>query len=242
MNKIAKYPETEKMGIRIVNVNNQPEAINICKDILYNKLAESCVLFLSGGSTPKSLYEILAKEKKLRVGAVALVDERFGKKMHDSSNEKMIKKTGLIGFLKKQKIPFYSILENKSISKTSKVYEKQVLKLFKKYKNKVAILGIGADGHTAGIPAIPKISKKIILDKTSQVAFYNDDEKYGKRITITFNALENFDSLIVLVFGKEKKKALELMFIRGLIEQIPARFLVKEQIAKKVILITDQKI
>jgi 6-phosphogluconolactonase/glucosamine-6-phosphate isomerase/deaminase len=35
------------------------------------------VLFLSGGSTPKTLYEILAKEQKLKAGAVALIDERF---------------------------------------------------------------------------------------------------------------------------------------------------------------------
>ena len=50
------------------------------------------------------------------------------------------------------------------------------------------------------------------------------------------------DLLIVLVFGSAKQTALKLMFTQGLIEEIPARFYTKQGIAKKTILITDQKV
>ena len=66
--------------------------------------------------------------------------------------------------------------------------------------------------------------------------------KFKKRITLTFNALSKMDLMIVLVFGSAKKKALNLMFTQGSVEEIPARFFKLSDIAKKTILITDQKV
>ena len=230
------------MKPKIIFAKNNNEAFKISEKLLYKFSNSKTVLFLSGGSTPSVLYKNLAKQKKLKAGAVALVDERFGATIHSSSNEKMILETGLIDYLKKKKIEFHQILENKSIKITSKDYEKQISKLFSKYKNKIVILGIGEDGHIAGIPAISKISEKIIADKTSLVAFYDDKEKYGKRVTLTFNALQKFNKLIVIVLGGEKKKSLEQIFEKGSVAEIPARFFLRKEIAKKTILISDQKI
>jgi 6-phosphogluconolactonase/glucosamine-6-phosphate isomerase/deaminase len=53
--------------------------------------------------------------------------------------------------------------------------------------------------------------------------------------------LSKLDQIIVLIFGKDKQKALKLMFQNGLIAQIPARFLREKGVAEKTILITDQK-
>ena len=58
---------------------------------------------------PQKFYiNILAKERKLNPGAVALVDERYGEKLHENSNEKMISDTGLIGYLHTTEHPFLS--------------------------------------------------------------------------------------------------------------------------------------
>lgn len=231
-----------KLGINIIKVKNQEEGFEACKSLLYENVSKTSVLFLSGGSTPKPLYEDLVKEQKLSVGAVALVDERYGEKLHENSNEKMIRNTGLVSYIENH-ARFYPILENKDVEETAKDYDETARFLFNYFQKNVGILGIGADGHTAGIPAITNISEKILADKSSLVASYENDESfYKKRITLTFLGLSKLDLIIALAFGKEKKKALKAMFKNGSISEIPARFLRTKGIAEKTILITDQKI
>lgn len=232
-----------KDGIKIVQVKNSEEGIEACKKLLYEMVSKSAVLFLSGGSTPKTLYEILAKDGKLNAGAVAMVDERFGEKWYEDSNELMIKNTQLLSFLQKSNTEFYPILQNENIEDTAMQYDETARYLFNYFQKSVAILGIGADGHTAGIPAIEEISQKILNDKFSLVDFYDDKESfYKQRITLTFLGLSKIDQIIVMVFGKDKKKALQFMFKTGSIAQIPARFLIQKEISSKVTLITDQNI
>ena len=67
-------------------------------------------------------------------------------------------------------------------------------------------------------------------------------KKYGERITMTFVSLSQIDIHLILALGTEKREALKSMFEKGPIEDIPARFYLKPEIAKKTILITDQKI
>lgn len=222
--------------MQIIKVKNADRPVDKAKSLLYKYCNSQTALFLSGGSTPKALYQILAKERKLKVGAVSLVDERFGLQMHQNSNEKMIEDTGLFEYFKYLNIPIETILNGKDIEDMAIDYGKTVLKLLEDYKQKIAILGIGEDGHTAGIPAGFNNSKDFV------VKIDNFPGEFKQRITLTFKALEKMDKLIVLVFGKSKKQALEQMFINAAIEEIPARFYLKKEVSKKTILFTDQKI
>jgi 6-phosphogluconolactonase/glucosamine-6-phosphate isomerase/deaminase len=121
-------------------------------------------------------------------------------------------------------------------------YDETLRFIFNYFPKSIGILGVGADGHAAGIPAITKISQKILDDKSLLVSFYDDEESfYKQRITLTFLALSKLDEIIVLVFGKDKKKALKLMFKEGSIAEIPSRFLNTKAMEEKVTLITDQK-
>lgn len=204
------------------------------------------VLFLSGGSTPKDLYAKIAKDQKLTPGAVAMVDERYGKRFHENSNELMIKNTGLILYLEKKNIRFYPILEDQTGEKTTENYDETVRFLLSFFPKSVAIIGIGADGHTAGIAPDRIDFKNPLFDKDRKdllVSQFNDAEgEFKERITMTFLALSMIDKLIVLAFGDKKKRALELMNKGGSIEEVPARFLVRSDIVQKTLLITDQKI
>ena len=228
--------------MKIIKVKSPQEGIEVSKKFLYEMVSKRSVLFLSGGSTPKTLYEILAKEKKLKTGAVALVDERFGEKLHENSNEKMIEDTG------NQNIRFYPILEDKSFEQTTKDYDETVRYLFNYFPKSIGILGVGVDGHTAGIPAgVQSSSVRRAQDKaekeTDLVTSFNDFPAAQKeRITLTFLGLSKLDQIIVLVFGKNKKKALRLVFKSGSVAQIPSRFLTQQAISDKVTLITDQTI
>lgn len=197
-------------------------------------------LFLSGGSTPKKLYEYFVTEATLKAGAVGQIDERFGAPSHKKSNELMISKTGLTKYFEDQNIRFYPMLESeKEIEDASRNYDEALRFIFKYFPKSVGILGIGEDGHTAGIPAIPEIAKKMEDDQSSLVSFY-EAEKYGPRITMNFHGLGMLDLIIILVLGQEKREALANMFKEGEIEDCPARFYLRPEIAEKTILITDQ--
>ena len=155
----------------------------------------------------------------------------------------MIKNTGLLDYLKSVGIKFYPMIYGSD-------YYKDIHEDMDNSKNKIAIMGIGNDGHTASLPASPKLQRG--EPAGSQISNLKS-QKYveeinnfpidpRERITLTFNALAQMDLLIILAFGSAKQNVLRKMFEEGLVEEIPARFYLREDIAKKTILITDQKI
>ena len=64
---------------QVITVKDQGQGLNCAREILYEKSDNQTLLLLSGGSTPKDLYETLAKERKLKVKAIGMVDERKDK-------------------------------------------------------------------------------------------------------------------------------------------------------------------
>src|SRR5260221_7552829 len=98
-------------NMQLILVQNPLEGLTKAKEILQKEVDKKTVLFLSGGRTPKELYEKLATQQKLLPGAVGLIDERYGPKSHENSNETMMEKSGFLGYLQQQHIPFYPILQ-----------------------------------------------------------------------------------------------------------------------------------
>lgn len=229
-----------KNGILVFESPSVNKANEVATEILEKYSDFKTALFLSGGNTPKKLYEYLAEKKRLKAGAVGQIDERYGKRGHRHSNELMIENTKLVKYFESQNIRFYPMLESeKEIQECAKNYDEALRFILKYIPKSVGVLGIGADGHTAGIPAISEIAKKITEDQASLVSFY-EAEKYGPRITLNFQGLGLLDLIIVLVLGQEKREALKKMFTDGLVEDYPSRFYLRPEIAKKTILITDQ--
>lgn len=231
----------EKAGILVIEAQTSQKANEITSEILEKYCDSKTALCLSGGKTPIHLFKAIAVKKCLKTGAVLMVDERFGKKFHKNSNELMIKNTGLLEYFDSRNVRFYPIIsEEQSLENTSLQYDEALRFIFKFFPKSVGLLGVGDDGHTAGLPAgASEIIERINNDQSSLVSHY-ELEGYGKRITMNFNALSMLDLLIILVLGKEKREALKLMFGDGPIEEIPARFYLKPEIAAKTILITDQ--
>ena len=241
---LAEISHKEKNGIFVVTAPTTISANKIVIKILENYCDSKTALFLSGGKTPTKLYEEISHEKSLKVGAGLMVDERFGEKLHKKSNELMIKNTGLLDYFESRNVRFYPIIgKEEGLGKTAHEYDETLRFLLKYFPKTVGMLGIGSDGHTAGIPAIPRISKQILEDQSSLVTHYEDESgKYGARITMTFLALSQLDLILILVLGQEKREALKLMFAEGFIEEAPARFYLKPEIAAKTILVTDQMV
>ena len=239
---LAEIGHKEKNGIFVVTVPTAVSANKTIKKILDNYCDSKTALFLSGGKTPRKLYGEISSEKTLKAGAVLMVDERFGEKLHRHSNELMIQGTGLLKYFESRNVRFYPILaDEQEIKDTALQYDETLRFLLKFFPKTVGLLGLGDDGHTAGIPAIPSIAKRILEDQSSLVTYYEDESGvYGARITMTFLALSQLDLILILVLGQEKREALKLMFDSGPIEEIPARFYLKPEIAGKTILVTDQ--
>lgn len=231
-----------KDGILVIEAQTLHKANEIASEILEKYSDLKTALFLSGGTTPKKLYELIAQQKSLRAGAVGMIDERFGEKDHRNSNELMIKKTNLLKYFEDQNIRFYPIIQEEAgLENNSSQYDESLRFVFKYFPKTVGILGIGEDSHTAGIPAIPSVCKRILEDQSTLVTYYDEEDgKYGARITMTFLALSQLDLILILVLGQEKREALKLMFGDGKVEEVPARFYLQPKIAEKTILVTDQ--
>ena len=232
-------------GITVCRVQTQAEGFVLVESFLNEIVDKKSVLYLSGGKTPRRLYEKLAEDQKMSAGAVGVVDERYGNPFHEHSNEKMMQDSRLLSYLKTAGIPFYPILKNgKTREETAKKYDALLRELHSVFQKSIAILGIGTDGHTAGIAPERAAFTNPLFTKEREhflVSEFNDADGYFKeRVTMTFLGLSMLDLLLVLVFGEDKKEALEKMFTQGLVNEVPARFYTRPEIAKKTIVITDQ--
>lgn len=234
-------------GIHIANIADAESGVSLANKILSELVSSRTTLYLSGGRTPKALYESLAHEETIRPGSVAMVDERYGKKFHGNSNEKMFRETGFPRYLEMINIPFFPILQNEaSRDETAEIYDEKVRHLNATFPESVAILGIGADGHTSSIAPNRKDFKNPIFDPEQNhlmVSSFNDPKSfYGERVGMTFLGLSMIDLNIVLIFGQDKKDAMEAVFDDGKEEDIPARFFKRPEIANKTLFITDQNV
>lgn len=238
---------------QVKEVQTEIAGRQLTKRMLYERCDENTALFLSGGRTPLDLYRDLASERRLKAGAVAMVDERFNSLNALFSNQRMIEDSGLAWDFEMRDIPFRTILglmrPGMKREDVSREYDSIVRGLLAKFKKRIAILGLGVDGHIAGIAPNKGDFKNPMFSPRRQDLLVSEfehpvpiPEGFGERITLTLKALSQMDLLIVLVFGAEKKKGIELALSKGRIEDAPGRFLMTEQMARKTILITDQKV
>jgi 6-phosphogluconolactonase/glucosamine-6-phosphate isomerase/deaminase len=236
----------EKDGMNVCTVKNSAEGIDAAAAIMNAVTDSMTALYLSGGSTPKPLYETFAREEKIKPGIVGLIDERYSDPLHENSNEKMIMQTGFIRYLSILDIQYYSMLRSLPLEKTAHRYDELYRSLGTVYRKSIGVLGIGTDGHTAGIAPERQDFHNRLFDKENvyeMVSWLDDDQgPYKKRITMTFLGLTMLDFLMVLVFGDEKKTALNKMFEPGSESEVPARFYLRKAIAPKTLLITDQSL
>lgn len=201
------------MSIRI-NIYNSSEKLfrksaKLISDLIVNfvKTNKSCSLVLSGGSTPKSLYEILSSEKykkKKFWGNVFFFwgDERCVPPDNIESNYKM----AFDLLISKVKIPsnnVFRILSEMPHAYAALEYQNKLKMLFpgKKFPSfDIVLLGLGEDGHTASL-----YEESESLKETERWVTDCYPDKLKKwRITMTFPVLNNSKTIIFLVSGKSK--------------------------------------
>ena|SRR3989338_4921848 len=205
------------------------------QSVLIKRQNSPTLLMLSGGSC----LEILPCIKKNILGnwlTVTTLDERFTLNPTDSNF------SGLMA------TKFYSAITSRGCAIIdTRVNKNETLKLFeKRIRNEIiswrkrnlngkiiAVFGIGADGHTAGILPYPenlKLFKKLFSEKDVSIRAYNMTKKknpHTKRVTATLWFLKKIvDEGIIFAVGENKRSAIKSIISRnGSLAKTPARII-----------------
>jgi 6-phosphogluconolactonase len=182
---------------------------------------------LSGGSTPRGLYSLLAS------GAIPSIpwdkilffwsDERHVPPDHPDSNFRMAREAMLSKVPVPAKHIFRILGEEKDAEAAALAYEETLRKVFALQPGEfprfdLILLGLGTEGHTASLfPGSPA------LNETKRLVAANWVEKLKTdRITFTFPVLNHAACVMFLVSGADKAEILEqILETPG--EELPAQ-------------------
>ncbi len=193
----------------------------------------SFTVALSGGSTPKALYSLLATDAALRSQLpwdkmyMYFGDERSVGPDHADSNFRMATETMLSKVPIKPEQVFRIKGEYKDTEKAAQEYEQVLRTSFKIADGQfprfdLVFLGIGNEGHTASLFPGTKA-----LHETKRLAARNWVGKlYTNRITLTAPVINSAARVVFMVTGADKTLAL-----KGILEgphepdQLPAQLI-----------------
>ncbi len=187
---------------------------------------------LSGGSTPKNLYSLLASEQLLRAQLPLCQmhffwgDERHVPPDHPESNYRMANEAMLTSL----PVPPANIHRIKSEYQDAKQaadeYEQQLRHFFQLQAGEfprfdLVLLGMGPDGHTASLfPGTAALHERERLVVANWVAKFN-----AYRITMTVPVLNQAACVIFLVSGEEKAEMLRAVLCGDRAELYPSQLI-----------------
>ena len=178
---------------------------------------------LSGGSTPRALYSLLALDQTLRLGVpwdkvfFFWGDERHVPPDHAESNYGM----AYAQLLSKVPVPEVNVQrflgEQPDAELSAQRYERELQAFFQLSPGQVprfdlVLLGLGADGHTASLfPGTMAVKESQRLVSANWIS-----ELRSHRFTLTIPVFNNAACVIFLVTGADKAPAL-----RSVLEDLP---------------------
>lgn len=173
---------------------------------------------LSGGSTPKAIYQKLASRNDIDWKKVFLFwsDERAVMPDHIDSNYRMA-----MEFFGKLPIPPYQIFRMKAeadIEKNAKDYEDKINHYLGKHLFDLVMLGIGEDGHTASL--FPKTSALSVEDRLVTANFIPEKDTY--RMTFTYPCINKSAKIAIYAIGKSKREIVPQVLKAPIISKYPA--------------------
>ncbi len=173
---------------------------------LLSKLSEllskgKLLWIVSGGSNiPIEVNILNALEDSLTANLnILLSDERYGRSRHKDSNYQLLVEAGIN--IKQANFP--NILDQDlSPEQTLRRYIQVYEEFSQASSSVIAQLGIGYDGHIAGV-----LPNSPATDSTDLIAYY--ESKPYNRLTLTLNTLKTVDKIDVFCFGINKHPVLD---------------------------------
>lgn len=183
-------------------------ALKIIKDLQESILKkDSASLLVSGGNTPKPLFEKLSSiDFQWEKVTIALVDERWLDPTHCQSNENLVKK-----FLLKNHASKASFVGMYGFNKEALACEQLCTETYKNfYPFDVVILGMGNDAHTASLfPNNSRLKEAFDLNNDSLCLSIEPDTAPYTRMSLNLKAILNSQKIYLHIEGEEKFKVLE---------------------------------
>src|SRR6185369_8606463 len=173
--------------------------INTCRDAIQDH--GQFFVALSGGSTPKAIYELLCQppySSEIEWSKIHLFwsDERSVPPTSPDSNYHMAMKAG---FEKMLFVPehIHRMVAETDIEKHALQYEKKILKTLQGQSFDLIMLGMGEDGHTASLfPETEALKAKGRLVVANHVP-----QKETWRMTLTFDCINDAANTVFYVMG-----------------------------------------
>ncbi len=160
-------------------------------------------ILLSGGTTPKPLYELMNDEMdKLDQIEIGLIDERFVANDHPQSNLGLLRNC-----FKRKPNMVKGMVYHQENQENNLIYLKKEYQLFTE-RTDVGLLGMGTDGHFASIFPNDIDSQEAL---STDIPFLNTNSpgEPKDRITCSLNFICSIKNLYLLISGKEKKAVLQ---------------------------------
>jgi 6-phosphogluconolactonase len=196
---------------------------------LQNAIAKRgrAALALSGGTTPRDAYALLAQEPAVDWARVSVfwIDERAVPPTDERSNYRWAKAT----LLDPARVPSERVhrmrAEAPDLDGAARDYERLIREWVELDADgapafDASVLGVGEDGHTAslfpGDPSIDVVDRLVISVAANQ--------KREARLTVTTPIIEHTRCLFILAVGATKREPLERVWAtQGDVHQTPAR-------------------
>lgn len=165
---------------------------------------------LSGGNSPKSVFELLAKDYSEAIDWKSVYfffgDER-NVPSNDSESNALMAKNALFTPLKIQESQVFAVDTSLEVKAAAAEYAKRIVQFFEgeKVVFDLVMLGLGDDAHTASL--FP--GTEILLEKMSGVSSVYLPQKAIFRISMTAQMINDALSIAFLVFGENKAKAIK---------------------------------
>lgn len=170
---------------------------------------------LAGGSTPKSLYQLLASDKfKNQIDWTKAFfffgDERNVPPDSEESNFRMANENLFEPLQISDENIFRWQTESKDAEKTAKKYEVSLTVFFDLSEDEfprfdLILLGIGEDGHTASLFPFTEA----LTESKKNVAVNWVEKLNTNRLTFTYPMINNASNVIFLIGGESKAEALK---------------------------------
>ncbi|HET9744007.1 MAG TPA: 6-phosphogluconolactonase [Terriglobales bacterium] len=187
---------------------------------------------LAGGSTPKTMYSILAQRSAKKPDEldwkqiqVFFGDERHVPPTDPDSNFRMANET----LLSKVPLPASNIhrihCEEPDANVAAEQYDRELVSSFALTGDEMPrfdliLLGMGPDGHTAslfpGTAAVQELSKRVVANWVPKLKTW--------RVTFTRPVLNQAECVLLMVCGAEKASALKQVMGDGSPEEFPVKY------------------
>ena len=212
----------------IAHPGNRQKTLLFCVEHFINCAKEALRLHghfsvaLSGGSTPKALYEMLSKPPYVNEIDWAKVllfwsDERNVPPEDPENNYAMAMNTGFKD-LPLLETHIFRMEAEKEMVKNAQSYENQIRLTLHNRPFDLMMLGMGEDGHTASLfPNTSALEEKKHLVVANEVP-----QKNTHRMTMTFPLINQAKNIVVYVIGKKKQEMIRQVFLEKNTPPFPA--------------------